>query len=610
MKEEGLLWIKSEICPCLSPNLVKLTVMHPMIRIYSILLLVFLHCTVFAQRQKNPILKLPHETNPNTTATYQETIDWYSGIAAQYPEITLKEYGLSDVGKPIHLAIISRDGDIDPTSIRANGKRILLVNNAIHPGEPCGVDATMQLIRDLMIQKDLKKLLDEVVIVTIPIYNIGGALYRNSHTRANQNGPESYGFRGNIRHLDLNRDFIKCDSRNAFAFTSIFQEWMPDIFIDNHTSNGADYQYTMTMIATQHNKLGGQLGPYLNDQLMPLLYQSMEEAGWEMSPYVYARETPDKGIMGFLDSPRYSSGYTGVFNTIGFIPEAHMLKPYKDRVASTYQFMKEMLILLDSKEGETIKRLTEQQRNAAKTQQQFDIHWTLNKDNVQQVQFKGYEAGYKPSNISGKDRLYYNQSKPYTKAIPFLNDYKADITVDKPSAYIIPQAWHEVIERLEANHVQLERLEQDEQVAVDVYYIKGEETTKSPYEGHYLHYNIQVEKRQETIQFYKGDYRISMNQIRNRYIMETLEPQAHDSFFAWGFFDSILQQKEHFSSYVFEDRALEILESDPTIKQQFEDKKTADDSFAESAGDQLQFIYECSEHYEVTHRRYPVYRVR
>lgn len=584
--------------------------MHSSFRIYSILLLVILQVTVFAQRQKNPLLKLPHETDPNTTATYQETIDWYTGFAAQQRIITLKEYGLSDVGKPIHLAIISKDGDTDPASIRAKGKRILLVNNAIHPGEPCGVDATMQLIRDLTIHKKLQQLLDHVVIVTIPIYNIGGALYRNSHTRANQNGPESYGFRGNIRHLDLNRDFIKCDSRNAFTFTRIFQEWMPDVFIDNHTSNGADYQYTMTMIATQHNKLGGQLGPYLNEQLMPQLYQSMEKAGWEMSPYVYARETPDKGIMGFLDSPRYSTGYSGVFNTIGFIPEAHMLKPYKDRVAATYQFMVEVLTLLHGKEGEKIKQLTEKQRNAAKTKQQFPIHWALDKDNKQELLFKGYEAGQKPSNISGKDRLYYDQSKPYEKTIPFLNNYKADITVDKPSYYVIPQAWREVIERLEANHVQLERLDTDEQMAVDVYYIKGEETTKSPYEGHYLHYNVRVEKRQETIQFYKGDYRIPMNQVRNRYIMETLEPQAHDSFFAWGFFDSILQQKEHFSSYVFEDRAHEILQTDPKIKQQFEDRKTADESFAESPGDQLQFIYECSEHYEETHRRYPVYRVR
>jgi hypothetical protein len=31
-------------------------------------------------------------------------------------------------------------------------------------------------------------------------------LNRNSTSRTNQNGPEEYGFRGNARNFDLNRD--------------------------------------------------------------------------------------------------------------------------------------------------------------------------------------------------------------------------------------------------------------------------------------------------------------------------------------------------------------------------------------------------------------------
>ena len=163
----------------------------------------------------------------------------------------------------------------------------------------------------------------------IPLYNIGGALNRNSHTRTNQEGPESYGFRGNARNLDLNRDFIKCDSKNARAFTTIFQDWQPDVFIDTHTSNGADYQYTMTIIATQHNKLHSSLGNFLDQELMPALYAEMKTKDWEMCPYVYSREEPDHGIAAFLDYARYSSGYAALFNTLSFMPETHMLKPYQ-----------------------------------------------------------------------------------------------------------------------------------------------------------------------------------------------------------------------------------------------------------------------------------------
>ncbi|MDV7396528.1 M14 family zinc carboxypeptidase, partial [Arthrospira platensis SPKY1] len=126
---------------------------------------------------------------------------------------------------------MSLDGDFDPASIRQKGKCIMLVNNGIHPGEPDGIDATMMLFRDLLQDPGKRKLLEHTVIVTIPVYNVGGALNRNSTTRANQNGPEAYGFRGNARNLDLNRDFIKCDSKNAQTFSQIFHYWKPDVFI-------------------------------------------------------------------------------------------------------------------------------------------------------------------------------------------------------------------------------------------------------------------------------------------------------------------------------------------------------------------------------------------
>ena len=100
-----------------------------------------------------------------------------------------------------------------------------------------------------------------------------------------------------------------------------------------------------------------------------------------------------------------------------------------------------------------------------------------------------------------------------------------------------------------------------------------------------------------------------MNQASNRYIVETLEPNAPDSYFAWNFFDGILQQKEYFSSYVFEDLALEILEGNPDLKKRLEEKKKADADFAKNGYAQLDFIYKNSEHYEPTHQVYPIGRL-
>ncbi|MCB0643540.1 MAG: hypothetical protein KDC44_17960, partial [Phaeodactylibacter sp.] len=266
---------------------------------------------LFGQEAEPLPYATPFELKENYSATYEETIDFYKTLAAAHPSLTIIPQGDTDAGFPLHTVVVSKNGYFSPKQAHEAGKVVLFINNAIHPGEPCGVDASMMLVRDLLLQSEKAPLLQEVVIVLIPYYNIGGGLNRGSYSRANQNGPEAHGFRGNARNLDLNRDFVKADSKNAQSYNKIFAAWNPHIFMDNHTSNGADYQYTMTLLSPQKNKLQKELASYLA-QLEPQLYQVMKQAGWEMSPYVNARNTPDEGIYSFLDLPRYSSGYAAL----------------------------------------------------------------------------------------------------------------------------------------------------------------------------------------------------------------------------------------------------------------------------------------------------------
>lgn len=550
----------------------------------------------------------PFEKNKNTTATYEKTISFYKNLSDAFPQLQLTTHGMTDVGFPLHTAVLSMDGDFDPVSIRKKNKNILFVNNAIHAGEPCGVDASMMILRNYLEDKSLQKFLEHTVIVVIPMYNLGGVLNRNSHTRTNQNGPESYGFRGNAKNLDLNRDFIKCDSKNAQTFNQLYNYWQPDVFIDNHTSNGADYQYTITLIPTQHNKLDPNLAQYLNQEMLPRLFSDMKKNDWEMTPYVYARTTPDEGFAGFLDLPRYSSGYAALHNAISFMPETHMLKPFKDRVQSTYTFMDVMLKLMHDDFGK-IKTVRNKAIENTKTKKTFDLNWTLDFDKNDKVNFKGYTAKKKPSLISGEPRLYYDRNEPFEKEVIHYNYYKTTASVEKPIAYIIPQGYSKIIERLKWNNVTLEKLDKDQSFEVEMYRIADYKTGERPYEGHYLHRSVEVEKFTQKRIYKKGDFIVYVNQPSNRYIVETLEPVAPDSYFAWNFFDGILQQKEYFSSYVFEDLAVEILEENPELRKQLEEKKKADPEFAKNGYAQLDFIYKNSEHYEPTHQVYPIGRL-
>ncbi len=201
---------------------------------------------------------------------YPEIIDWWKKLDARSGKVKMLTMGMTDAGYPLHLIVVSNNGDYNFSNIRKNNKRIILINNGIHPGEPDGIDASMLMVRDIVANK--YKIPDNIILAIIPVYNIGGCLNRSVNYRIDQNGPIEKGFRGNSQNLDLNRDFIKCDSKDARAFAEIFHLADPDVFVDNHVSNGADYQHVMTLLTSQHNKLGGVMGEFLNKQFEPALY--------------------------------------------------------------------------------------------------------------------------------------------------------------------------------------------------------------------------------------------------------------------------------------------------------------------------------------------------
>ena len=549
------------------------------------------------------------KSNGKETATYAEVINFYLALEKNFPPIKVYEMGLTDSGFPLHVVIFDPEKNAQKKTeiFSKNGKNLLLINNGIHPGEPDGIDATMLLFRDLVEKKIPSP--KNTIIATIPIYNIGGALNRNSTSRTNQNGPEEYGFRGNARNYDLNRDFIKNDSKNARAFAEIFHWLNPELFIDNHVSNGADYQYVLTHLFTQHDKLGGELGEYLHTSLMPQLEDSLHQKKWHITPYVNVfNQVPEVGFTQFFDSPRYSTGYSTLFNTLGMMVETHMLKTYKQRVEGTYELMKTFISIVE-KDAEKIKTLRKNALEKYKVGSYYPISWEVDSSKTSTLNFKGFEGRMIPSNITGANRLKYFRDKPFTKEVAYFNNFKAADSVTIPSAYIVPKGYWNVIELLKLNKIEFSEIKNDSTISAEVYRIKSFETVKNPFEGHYLHYKTEVSKSKENVAVKSGDFLVKTQQPGVRYLMETLEPSATDSFFNWNFFDAILQQKEGFSPYVWEDMAEKFLNENPEIKKEFEAKKRNEPEFAQNWYLQLDWLHKKSPFYEKSHLRYPIVRV-
>lgn len=582
--------------------------MKKVLSILSIVFIAFGGC----KTQGPPDIRLKFEEN--ISLTYEEVIEAYSQLDSHYPEAKLIEIGATDIGKPLHMFMISSDREFDPESIRNAGKCIVMVNNGIHPGEPEGIDASIIFARDILDRNNgMHRYLENVVLAIIPVYNIGGALDRSEYYRTNQNGPVEKGRRRNAKNMDLNRDFAKQDTKNATSFARTFTHLNPDVFLDTHVTNGSDHQYTITLIPTLYSKLDPSMGDFFRNKMVPSLYERMKmNSEYDMIPYVQTFNRGDirSGIIGYNDNPYYSTGYAALFNCYSFMTENLVYKYFPDRVKSVVDFLTQ-LVAFTSDNAAEISRLKEVADEKVKTQEEFILSWKLNPEKYEKILFRGYEYVMTESPVTHRRTGFYDHERPWVDSIPYYNDYDPVLRVKKPYAYIIPQAWDEIAEKLKNNSVELYRLAADTTLDVETYYIDKAIASERTTQGHHVNSGVEVHTVVQPMKYYRGDWVVIVNQRTNKYIVEMLEPHAPDSFFAWNYFDSVLESHDYYSVWGFESHFLELLDEDIDLRNRFEKKKAEDAEFANNPVLQLQYLYQVAPEHEIEkwNRLYPVARL-
>ncbi len=546
-----------------------------------------------------------NDWSSNTSPSYDELIGYLKRTAESHDFIELYNMGKSDHGPPIYLCVVNGAQDSLQTFKKARKETTILFNNAIHPGEPDGINACLIWLEELIAERQLLEAIP--IVAFVPAYNVGGMLNRSSTSRANQNGPELYGFRGNAQNLDLNRDFIKMDAKNSFVFTKLFHALNPDVFVDNHVSNGADYQYTLTYISTLKGRLSKPLEKLKNESLIPELSKGIfENYELDLFPYVDLKgNTPDDGIQSFNDLPRYSMGYTNLFQTLSFTVETHMLKPFPERVVATLAFMKELIKWVDRHED-----LIEKARGEAvlgAQQKSFFRYNYVPTSEIDSIFFKGYRHHFPKHEITKLKRLKYDTDIKFNRYIPYYREYRATGQIEVPDSYYVGRQERDVIKRLKANKVEMEKLQSDTVMELGVFEVVDYKPSEKPYEGHFRLKDIKIKRSVREVKLKKGDYHIKTNQFASSFIHAVLQPESEDSYLSWNFFDSYLQQKEHFSSYVFIDKIEEILLKDSELQQSYKRRIKNDKSFRESEWEQLYFIYKHSPYYEKSVNILPIY---
>ena len=539
-------------------------------------------------------------TDYQKTSRYDEAIAYAQKLAAASPLIRYRAIGKSGEGRDVPLLIAASGLAFTPEIARRQGKAVVFIQAGIHAGEIDGKDAGLALFRDIAITKTRLDLLKNVVIIFVPIYNVDGHENFNAFMRINQNGPDEMGFRANSNNLNLNRDYMKADAPETRAWLKLWNEWRPDLFIDCHVTDGADFQYNVTYEYAHFQEMHPAIKSWMDEHFDGNVVPRVEKEGNLLTHYVeFAGREVTGGIATFIATPKYATGYTPLRNRAGLLIETHVYKSYKSRVRGTYDVLRYAIDEVGREKASlfvanvTADTQTVESGKTYDPKRQFPLALsTTNKSTP--MAFKGVEYKMEDSAISGGKRIVYGIA-PLNITIPRFDEGKVDRSVAPPLYYIVPPQYKDVIDVLKLHGIKFDLLKKPMEIEVESYQLTEPKWATTPFENR-ITLACKPMPTKEKRTYAAGSVLVPMAQEAAAVAIHLLEPAGPDSFVYWGFFNSVFEQKEGGEGYVVEKLAREMLAKDPALQDEF-NRRLLDPAFARSPQARLRFFYERSPYF-------------
>jgi hypothetical protein len=557
------------------------------------------------------LLTLAEKTDYRETARYDESLALARRMEKASPWIKVVTFGKTPQGRDLFAVIVSKDRAFTPGAAKATGKAIVLLQSCIHPGEVDGKEASEMLIRDAAITKRYAPWLDRVILVNIPIFNVDGHEKFSAFNRINQDGPKEMGFRVTATRLNLNRDFMKADAPEMKAWLKFFHAWTPDFFLDNHVTDGMDFQYETTIDIAKTPEVWETVGQWVGGKYLPAVEKGMGEDGSSLGFYggFVDRNDPSKGWRTSIYTPRLSTGYSAIQSRPGLLVETHSLKSFKTRTWGHYNVMKRSIDAVYETANElraAVRQADDAIASLAGTGKTVHLDGRRTNESTP-FTYKGVKTTAKPSEIAGGPITVY-EKEPVDIPSKLFDKTETTLAIAVPLGYVIPAEWSEVIERVELHGLKYERLAKAVTIEGEGYNLYSPKFSPVPFEGRFA-VDFQAAKMPVKRTFPAGSIYVPLNQRGARTAMNLLEPEAPDSLVKWGFFHSIFEQKEYFSDYIMEPIAREMAAARPDLKKEFDAKVASDAAFAKSARARLTWWFERSPYYEDDKDVYPIIRV-
>jgi hypothetical protein len=550
----------------------------------------------------------------NETAPYAEAVEISRRLEKASRFVKVVEFGVTPEGRSMIALVVSKDRAFTPEAAARTGKAVIFIQSGIHAGEIEGKDTVLMLVRDMTVSKKFAGWLDRAIFVMVPVFNVDGHEYFSPYHRPSQNGPKSTGLRANAQRMNLNRDYVKADTPEMRAWLKLFHAWNPDFHIDNHVTDGADFQYDVTWDMARNQDIADPAGAWVREKFVPELDRRMEGDGHIVAPYGALRNADGRREF-FMEvfSPRYSHLYSAVLNRPSLLVESHSLKSARTRAWAHYDIDRHAIEIIVQDPEALRKAVREADRAMAAR---------AGDRNAAPV----YLAG----RVSGKSRpLVYHALKngPFKSEVTGgqVNRYLAekddiatvihdqiDTTMEArmPLGYVIPAAWTGIVDLLKLHGVEMERVVKPLDGTFETYRFANIKFATASNEGH-VAVNFETRPVSEHIALPAGSWWVPLSQRRGRLIFSVLEPQAPDSFARWGLMNSVFETGfgGGVGEYLSEPIARRMMADNPELRKQFEARLAADSQFAADTRARLQWWFQQSRYEAPDTGRYPIVRI-
>ena len=547
------------------------------------------------------------------TGRYDETVALCDAFQRTYPDaVRCETFGTTPEGRPMKLLVVSSSGALDPAAAHARGLPVVQFQGGIHAGEIDGKDAGFLALRELLDGKAAKGVLDKVVVLFVPVFNVDGHERFGRWNRPNQRGPEEMGWRTTAQNFNLNRDYAKADTPEMQAMLELAKRWDPILTVDLHATDGAQFEHDLSIQLEPLYAGDAALrvsGKRLSDGLM----RDLAAQGSLPLPFYPSFVKYDDPTSGFVDGvapPRFSTGYYWLRNRFSMLLETHSWKEYPVRVKITRNVIVATLEHAARDGGAWLtqaKAADEAARGLGGTAVPLDFKAS---ETARTIDFRGYAYTRTPSEISGALMTRYDETTPQIWKLPLRDDVQPGVSVMAPrGGYIVPvaaAAW--MAKKLELHGIAFTRLDAAlPRAALQTFRATKVTFGATPLESHQTA-TFEGTWADETRDVAAGALFVPIAQDKARLVIALLEPQAADSFAAWGWFNQAFERKEYMEPYVAEAEARKQLAADPALREAFAQRLDSDAAFAADPSARLDFFYRRTPSFDERLDLYPVMR--